>query len=83
LSKVTGLSLPQITLLIRQYRQDGEVRVRPGRRRCFAVKYTQQDAHVWMLVVPGITVVVLAFLAALPTAIRAASIDPATTVRAE
>jgi transposase InsO family protein len=43
LSKVTGLSLPQITRLIRSYRQNGEVRVRSGLRRRFPVKYTVDD----------------------------------------
>lgn len=43
LSKVTGLSMPQITRLIRRYRQNGEIRVQGGPRRRFPVKYTVQD----------------------------------------
>jgi transposase InsO family protein len=57
LSKVTSLSLPQMTRLIRQYRQEGVVEVTTYRRRCFPVKYTSQDvallagvdrAHDWL-----------------------------------
>src|SRR6266700_2142835 len=57
LNKVTGLSEPQMTRLIRQYRQGGVVEVaRYGRRR-FATKYTSRDvallaevdrAHGWL-----------------------------------
>jgi transposase InsO family protein len=43
LSKVAGLSTPQITRLIRAYRKDGEIRVQGGSRRQFPVKYTTQD----------------------------------------
>lgn len=43
LAKVTGLSLPQITRLIRSYRDTGEIRVRRGVRRRFATKYTVKD----------------------------------------
>lgn len=43
LSKVTGRSLPQITRLIRQYRQAGQIQVQPSRRRRFAVQYTEAD----------------------------------------
>ena len=43
LSKVTGLSLPQITRLIRRYRQTGKVEVKASRRRRFPAKYTAQD----------------------------------------
>jgi transposase InsO family protein len=43
LSKVAGLSKPQVTRLIRQYRRDGELRVDTGARRRFPVKYTKQD----------------------------------------
>ncbi len=43
LAKVAGLSLPQITRLIRRYRQDGELRVQAGGRRQFPVKYTTED----------------------------------------
>jgi len=57
LSKVTGLSLPQLTRLIRQYRQDGMVRAKPYRRHRFRVKYRRRDvellaevdrAHGWL-----------------------------------
>ncbi len=43
LSKVTGLSLPQIARLIRSYRKSGEVAAKPYRRRSFATKYTDRD----------------------------------------
>jgi len=43
LAKVAGFSLPQITRLIRSYRQDGEIRFHAGARRRFPVKYTTQD----------------------------------------
>lgn len=43
LSKVAGLSVPQITRLIRSCRQDGEIRVHSGTRRRFPVKYTTED----------------------------------------
>jgi len=43
LAKVAGLSLPQITRLIRSYRQDGEIQVHVGARRRFPVKYTTED----------------------------------------
>ena len=39
-SKVTGLSLPQVTRLIRSYRQTGTVELRPSLRRRFPGKYT-------------------------------------------
>lgn len=42
-AKVAGLSLPQITRLIRCYRQDGEIRAHLGARRQFPVKYTTED----------------------------------------
>ena len=57
LSKVTGLSLPQTTRLIRQYRREGVVEAMEYRRRRFAVKYTSRDiavlaeadrAHEWL-----------------------------------
>jgi transposase InsO family protein len=57
LSKVAGLSLPQITRLIRTYRQRGVVEEAVYRRRRFPVKYTEQDvrllaqldrAHGWL-----------------------------------
>lgn len=57
LSKVTGLSLPQITRLIRQWRQSGVVEAKPHRRHRFASKYTRRDvellaevdhAHGWL-----------------------------------
>ena len=43
LAKVTALSLPQITRLIRSYREDGEIRVDAGARRRFPVIYTRED----------------------------------------
>lgn len=43
LAKVTGLSLAQITRLIRQYRQTGTVKVQPCRRRRFPRRYTEAD----------------------------------------
>jgi transposase InsO family protein len=43
LQKVTGLSLPQITRLIRQYRQTGELKSRAGWRHRFPWKYTPED----------------------------------------
>jgi hypothetical protein len=43
LGKVTGLSMPQITRLIRSYRKNGEVRVQGGPRRRFPTKYTLDD----------------------------------------
>src|SRR6266700_3621017 len=43
LSKVTGLSLPQITRLIRSYVGTGKVEAKPCRRRRFPSKYTEQD----------------------------------------
>ena len=45
LSKVTGLSLPQITRLIRQWRQRGIVKPKPHRRHRFPSKYTRRDAE--------------------------------------
>ena len=57
LSKVTGLSLPQTTRLIRKYRKEGEVQPATYRRRRFPVKYTSADitllaqvdrAHEWL-----------------------------------
>jgi len=43
LAKVTGLSLPQITRLIRQYRQTGTVKARACRRRRFPRRYNEAD----------------------------------------
>jgi len=43
IAKVSGLSLPQITRLIRQYRKTGTLRYRNGRRHCFAKKYSESD----------------------------------------
>ena len=54
---MTGLSLPQATRLIRQYRAEGVVEAVAYRRRRFPVKYTSQDvarlaevdrAHGWL-----------------------------------
>ena len=41
--KVTGLSMPQATRLIRKYREEGVVEAVSYRRRSFPVKYTSQD----------------------------------------
>ena len=43
IQKVTGRSLPQITRLIRQYRQTGALKSRAGQRRRFPKKYTAAD----------------------------------------
>jgi transposase InsO family protein len=43
LSRVAGLSMPQVTRLIRKYRSDGQLRVSSGSRRRFPVKYTTED----------------------------------------
>ncbi len=43
LSKVTGLSLAQITRLIRQYRQTSDLRPGSGRRHRFPKKYSDSD----------------------------------------
>jgi len=57
LSKVTGLSLPQVTRLIRQYKRAGVVEAVAYRRRRFPTKYTIRDiellaevdrAHDWL-----------------------------------
>jgi len=57
LSKVTGLSLPQLARLIRQYSQDGVVEAVAYRRRRFPTRYTSRDiellaevdgAHDWL-----------------------------------
>ena len=57
LSKVTGLSLPQMTRLIRKYREAGVVEAAAYRRRRFPSKYTRRDvtllaevdgAHDWL-----------------------------------
>lgn len=47
LSKVTGLSLPQIARLIRSYIKTGVVAAKPYRRHRFPTKYTR--AHVALL----------------------------------
>jgi transposase InsO family protein len=41
--KVTGLSTPQVTRLIRKYKNTGRVRLRAFRRRRFARQYTERD----------------------------------------
>lgn len=43
LAKLSGLSMPQITRLIRRYRADGEIPVASALRRKFPVKYTVRD----------------------------------------
>ena len=50
LSKVAGLSMPQITRLIRDYKQDGEIRPSGGGRRRFPVKYTTEDLELLVAV---------------------------------
>jgi|SRR5271166_964053 len=55
--KMTGLSVAQVTRLIRKYRQTGTVTLQPYRRRRFRRKYTDRDitlvadvdrAHQWL-----------------------------------
>src|SRR5665213_1682525 len=41
--RITGLSLPQMTRLIRSYRQTGAVELKASRRRRFPCKYTDRD----------------------------------------
>jgi transposase InsO family protein len=57
IEKVTGLSVPQATRLIRQYRETGVVALQPSERLRFARKYTDRDiallaetdrAHEWL-----------------------------------
>ena len=57
LNRMTGLSLPQVTRLIRRYRQDGRITTTSGRRHRFARTYTDADiallaevdkAHQWL-----------------------------------
>src|SRR5271157_5389930 len=57
LSKITGLSQPQMTRLIRQYQQDGVIEPVAYRRQRFPAKYTSRDvallaevdrAHEWL-----------------------------------
>ena len=57
IGKVTGMSQPQLTRLIRQYRGEGVVNASPYRRQRFPVKYSSQDlvllaevdrAHDWL-----------------------------------
>ncbi len=57
LNKVTGMSSPQLTRLIRQYREHGRIWADPGRRHQFARKYSDADirllaevdqAHQWL-----------------------------------
>ena len=57
LGKVTGVSQPQLTRLIRQYRDTGQITVQPGMRHGFLRKYTDPDiillaeldqAHQWL-----------------------------------
>lgn len=43
LSKLTGLSVAQMTRLIRRQKADGEIRVATRTRRRFAVRYTEAD----------------------------------------
>jgi transposase InsO family protein len=57
IEKVTGLSVPQATRLIRQYRETGVVALQPSQRLRFPRKYTDRDitllaetdrAHEWL-----------------------------------
>jgi transposase len=41
--RITGLSLPQMTRLIRSYRRTGTVELKPSNRRRFPGKYTDRD----------------------------------------
>ena len=50
LSKVAGLSLPQITRLIRSYKRDGQLRTSGARRRRFPTKYTTEDLELLIAV---------------------------------
>lgn len=43
LSKTTGLSMPQITRLVRQHRKKGKIELSRKGRRKFPVKYTRKD----------------------------------------
>jgi transposase InsO family protein len=43
LSKVAGLSVPQITRLIRSYQENGQIRPQSGSRQRFPTKYTTKD----------------------------------------
>jgi len=45
LSKLSGLSMPQITRLIRRYHTDGELSVQHRSRQRFPVKYTVRDVE--------------------------------------
>lgn len=45
LAKMTGKSLPQVTRLVRQYRETGQVRARVYRRRKFVRVYTEVDVR--------------------------------------
>ncbi len=50
LSKVAGLSLAQVTRLIRSYKQDGEIRLSIATRRRVPVKYTAEDLELLIAV---------------------------------
>src|ERR1700682_2257984 len=43
LEKMTGMSVPQMTRLIRQYRSSGRIERRVASRCCFPFKYTRKD----------------------------------------
>jgi len=43
MAKVAGLSVPQISRLIRAYREEGAIRIHGGTRRRFPAKYTAED----------------------------------------
>ena len=50
LSKVAGLSLPQITRLIRNFKRDGQLRSSGASRRRFPTKYTAEDLELLIAV---------------------------------
>jgi transposase InsO family protein len=50
LSKVAGLSLPQITRLIRNYKRNGQLRPSSANRRRFPTKYTTEDLELLIAV---------------------------------
>ena len=53
LSKVSGLSVPQLTRLIRRYRQSGAIGAQTGSQRRFPVKYNTEDLELLIEVDPA------------------------------
>ena len=43
ISKMTGLGRAQVTRLVSQYVETGEVKPKPARRRGFSIRYTRAD----------------------------------------